>query len=86
MSIQALVGTDSVAQARNFNAAFGSVRTLDGFIISKCDTVGDMVGTLVSLVHATNVPVLFVGVGQHYSDLRNFSVKWAVEKLLSSNN
>jgi signal recognition particle receptor subunit alpha len=43
-----------------------------------------MVGTLVSMVHATNVPVLFVGVGQHYSDLRNLSVKWAVEKLLSS--
>ncbi|QPG96199.1 hypothetical protein C2857_003508 [Epichloe festucae Fl1] len=82
---EALVGTDSVAQARNFNAAFGSARSLDGFIISKCDTVGDMVGTLVSLVHATNVPVLFVGVGQHYSDLRNFSVRWAVEKLLSSN-
>ncbi|KAL5317320.1 hypothetical protein ACEPPN_014415 [Leptodophora sp. 'Broadleaf-Isolate-01'] len=82
---EALVGTDSVAQARNFNAAFGSGRSLDGFIISKCDTVGDMVGTLVSMVHATNVPVLFVGVGQHYSDLRNLSVKWAVEKLLSSN-
>ncbi|KAL9947782.1 hypothetical protein D7B24_007681 [Verticillium nonalfalfae] len=81
---EALVGTDSVAQARNFNAAFGAARGLDGFIISKCDTVGTMVGTLVSLVHATNVPVLFVGVGQHYSDLRNFSVKWAVEKLLSS--
>ncbi|PBP24727.1 signal sequence receptor alpha subunit [Diplocarpon rosae] len=81
---EALVGTDSVAQARNFNAAFGSGRSLDGFIISKCDTVGDMVGTLVSMVHATNVPVLFVGVGQHYSDLRNLSVKWAVEKLLSS--
>lgn len=82
--MQALVGTDSVAQARNFNDSFGAGRTLDGFIISKCDTVGDMVGTLVSLVHATNVPILFVGVGQHYSDLRNFSVKWAVEKLLSS--
>lgn len=83
-SQQALVGTDSVAQAKNFNASFGAGRTLDGFIISKCDTVGDMVGTIVSIVHATNVPVLFVGVGQHYSDLRNFSVKWAVEKLLSS--
>ncbi len=79
------MGTDSVSQARNFNAAFGSGRQLDGFIISKCDTVGDMVGTLVSMVHATNVPVLFVGVGQHYSDLRTLSVKWAVEKLLSSN-
>ncbi|KAA8569566.1 hypothetical protein EYC84_001179 [Monilinia fructicola] len=60
-------------------------RSLDGFIISKCDTVGDMVGTLVSMVHATNVPVLFVGVGQHYSDLRNLSVKWAVEKLMAGN-
>ena len=40
---EALVGTDSVAQARNFNAAFGKERNLDGFIISKCDTVGDMV-------------------------------------------
>ncbi|KAI5924442.1 signal recognition particle, alpha subunit, N-terminal-domain-containing protein [Camillea tinctor] len=82
---EALVGTDSVAQARNFNSSFGPGRTLDGFIISKCDTVGDMVGTLVSIVHATGVPVLFVGVGQHYSDIRNFSVKWAVEKLLSNN-
>ncbi|TQS36660.1 hypothetical protein Golomagni_02882 [Golovinomyces magnicellulatus] len=81
---EALVGTDSVAQARNFNAAFGPGRTLDGFIISKCDTVGDMVGTLVSMVHATNVPVLFIGIGQHYSDLRCLSVKWAVERLLSS--
>ncbi|CAJ2503838.1 Uu.00g112320.m01.CDS01 [Anthostomella pinea] len=81
---EALVGTDSVAQARNFNSSFGPGRNLDGFIISKCDTVGDMVGALVSIVHATNVPVLFVGVGQHYSDIRNFSVKWAVEKLLSN--
>lgn len=82
---EALVGTDSVAQARNFNSSFGPGRTLDGFIISKCDTVGDMVGTLVSIVHATNVPILFVGVGQHYQDIRNFSVRWAVDKLLNSN-
>lgn len=81
---EALVGSDSVAQARNFNAAFGAGRGLDGFIISKCDTVGDMVGALVSIVHATGVPVLFVGVGQHYSDIRSFSVRWAVEKLLSA--
>lgn len=81
---EALVGTDSVAQARNFNTAFGTGRTLDGFIISKCDTVGDMVGTLVSMVHATNVPILFIGIGQHYSDLRCLSVKWAVDRLLSS--
>jgi signal recognition particle receptor subunit alpha len=58
---EALVGTDSVSQARHFAEQFvdskgvrrnGGVG-MDGFIISKCDTVGDMVGTLVSMVHAT---------------------------------
>ena len=80
---EALVGTDSVQQARNFNAAFGTGRKLDGFIISKCDTVGDMIGTLVSMVHATGVPVVFLGTGQHYSDLRTLNIAWAVRLLMS---
>lgn len=79
---EALVGTDSVMQARNFNQAFGAGRNLDGFIISKCDTVGDMVGTLVSMVHATGIPIVFLGVGQHYGDLRGLSVSWAVNLLM----
>jgi signal recognition particle receptor subunit alpha len=41
------------------------------------------IGTLVSMVHASGTPVLFVGVGQHYSDIRSLNVKWAVDKLLS---
>lgn len=80
---EALVGSDSVAQARSFNASFGKGRGLDGFIISKCDTVGDMVGTLVSMVHATGIPVVFLGVGQHYGDLRTLNVDWAVGLLMS---
>jgi signal recognition particle receptor subunit alpha len=80
---EALVGTDSVMQARNFNAAFGPGRNVDGFIVSKCDTVGDMIGTVVSMVHATGIPVVFLGVGQHYGDLRNLSVQWAVNLLMS---
>ncbi|OAX83980.1 hypothetical protein ACJ72_01662 [Emergomyces africanus] len=79
---EALVGTDSVMQARNFNQAFGTGRGLDGFIISKCDTVGDMVGTLVSMVHATGIPIVFLGIGQHYGDLRGLSVPWAVGLLM----
>jgi signal recognition particle receptor subunit alpha len=79
---EALVGTDSVNQARNFDAAFGPGRRLDGFIISKCDTVGDMVGTLVSMVHATGIPVLFLGTGQHYSDLRVLKAESVVELLM----
>ncbi|EMC94861.1 hypothetical protein BAUCODRAFT_73744 [Baudoinia panamericana UAMH 10762] len=87
---EALVGSDSVAQARNFAKEFvdtkGNLRNngvgMDGFIISKCDTVGDMVGTLVSMVHATGIPVVFLGVGQHYGDLRGLNVGWAVERLM----
>lgn len=80
---EALVGTDSVQQARNFNAAFGTGRKLDFFIISKCDTVGDLIGTMVNMVAATGIPILFVGVGQTYTDLRTLSVEWAVNTLMS---
>ncbi|KAA6414112.1 MAG: P-loop containing nucleoside triphosphate hydrolase [Lasallia pustulata] len=79
---EALVGSDSVAQARSFNASFGPGRGLDGFIISKCDTVGDMVGALVSMVHATGIPVVFLGVGQHYGDLRTLNVGSVVALLM----
>lgn len=78
---EALVGTDSVQQARNFNDAFGKDRNLDFFLISKCDTVGDMIGSIVNMTYATNIPVLFVGTGQHYTDLRTLSVDWAVRLL-----
>lgn len=80
---EALVGTDSVEQARNFDSAFGKGRGLDFFLISKCDTVGEMLGTLVNVTYATGVPVLFVGVGQQYTDLRTLNVDWAVDKLMS---
>jgi signal recognition particle receptor subunit alpha len=79
---EALVGSDSVKQAQNFDSAFGPNRRLDGFIISKCDTVGDMVGTLVSMVHATGIPVLFLGTGQHYGDLRVLRVESVVGLLM----
>lgn len=80
---EALVGTDSVQQAKNFNQAFGKERNLDFFIISKCDTVGELLGTMVNMVYATSIPILFVGVGQTYTDLRTLSVEWAVNSLLS---
>ncbi|KPI36931.1 Signal recognition particle receptor subunit alpha [Cyphellophora attinorum] len=79
---EALVGNDSVGQAQNFTKALGKGRKLDGFIVSKMDTVDDSCGTLVSLVHATGVPVHFIGVGQHYGDLRTLSVPWAVNLLM----
>ena len=80
---EALVGNDSVGQAQNFTRALGKGRRLDGFIVSKIDTIGDACGTIVSLVHATGVPVQFIGVGQHYGDLRTLSVPWAVKMLMN---
>lgn len=80
---EALVGTDSVLQAQNFNKAFGANRHLDFFIISKCDTVGDLIGSMVNMVFATGIPILFVGTGQTYTDLRTLSVNWAVDMLMS---
>lgn len=78
---EALVGTDSVEQAVNFNNAFGNRRNLDFFIISKVDTVGDLVGSMINMVMATRVPVLFVGTGQTYTDIKKLSVKSMVEML-----
>ncbi|KIW75780.1 hypothetical protein Z517_10523 [Fonsecaea pedrosoi CBS 271.37] len=80
---EALVGNDSVGQAQNFTRALGKNRKLDGFIVSKVDTVGSGIGTMISLVHATSVPVQFIGVGQHYGDLRQLSVPWAVNMLMN---
>lgn len=80
---EALVGTDSVEQAINFNNAFGSTRNLDFFIISKVDTVGDLIGAMINMVMATNVPILFVGTGQTYSDIKRLSIATLVDMLMS---
>ncbi|KAK6462518.1 GTP binding signal recognition particle receptor [Scheffersomyces coipomensis] len=79
---EALVGTDSVEQAINFNNAFGNKRSLDFFIISKVDTVGDMVGTMINMVMATKVPILFIGTGQTYTDIKRLSIKTVVDQLM----
>ena len=85
MVAEALVGTDSVSQARSFTNALNSAnRGLDGFIISKMDTVEDLVGTVVSMVYSTGVPVWYLGVGQMYGDLRDFKVDWVVSKLMKA--
>lgn len=78
---EALVGTDSIDQAINFNNAFGNRRNLDFFIISKVDTVGDLVGTMINMVMATKVPILFMGTGQTYTDIKRLNIKRIVDML-----
>ncbi|CCJ31304.1 unnamed protein product [Pneumocystis jirovecii] len=57
-------------------------KKLDGFIISKVDTVGNAVGTIVSIIWATGIPILFIGNGQTYTDIRILSVSWVVKMLM----
>ena len=66
---EALVGNDGVDQLLKFNQALltsTSKKTsiIDGIFLSKYDTVDNRVGAAISMVYATNIPLMFVGVGQ----------------------
>lgn len=86
---EALVGNDAVDQISKFNQALSefstidSKREIDGIILSKFDTVDDKVGTAVSMCYTTSKPVLYVGVGQKYPNLRKLNISTIVQSLLS---
>ncbi|KAA8494554.1 Signal recognition particle receptor subunit alpha [Porphyridium purpureum] len=85
---EALVGNDAVDQLSSFNKAlmdFQKVpnpRLIDGIILTKFDTIDDKVGAAVSMVYTTGQPIVFVGVGQTYYDLRKVSTSVLVNALL----
>ena len=43
---------------------------IDGVVLSKFDTIDDKVGAALSMVYTSGAPVMFVGCGQTYTDLR----------------
>ena len=57
-------------------------RTIDGIMLTKFDTISDKVGAALSLVYTTGKPVVFVGVGQTYTDIRHLNVDHVVKALL----
>ncbi|MHB8351391.1 MAG: signal recognition particle-docking protein FtsY [Thermoplasmata archaeon] len=74
----ALSGNDVVEQARFFQEALG----VDGLILTKLDA--DVKGgAALSATFITGRPILFVGTGQGYDDLRPFDPEWMVERLLA---
>jgi len=85
---EALVGGDGVSQIVEFERrllAFASSkknRIIDGIFLSKFDTIDDKVGTALSLVYMSSVPILFVGVGQTYEDIRRFEAQTVARALL----
>eukprot|EP00871_Galdieria_phlegrea_P001730 jgi/Galph1/2558/GphlegSOOS_G1223.1 len=85
---EALVGNDAVDQLLKFNRALVDYqnttkqREIDGIILTKCDSIDDKVGAAVSMVYSTNIPIVFVGVGQTYVDLKKMNVASFVKALV----
>ena len=57
-------------------------RSVDAICLTKYDTVDDKVGAALSMVYVSGAPIVFVGTGQSYQDLRKLSVKNFVDQLM----
>jgi signal recognition particle receptor subunit alpha len=86
---EALVGGDGVDQLTEFNRALlenaepgKAPRGIDGILLTKFDTVDDKVGAALSMVHACNIPIAYLGVGQTYTDIRRLNVGAVLHTLL----
>ncbi|CAG8737675.1 14149_t:CDS:2, partial [Acaulospora morrowiae] len=85
---EALVGNEAVDQLTKFNQALKDFsglqnpRHIDGIILTKFDTIDDKVGAALSMAYTTGQPILFVGTGQTYTDLKNMKVSHVVQALL----
>ncbi|TPX30146.1 hypothetical protein SmJEL517_g06224 [Synchytrium microbalum] len=87
---EALVGNEAVDQLTKFNRALRDYsglqnpRQIDGIILTKFDTIDDKVGAALSMTYVTGQPILFVGTGQTYTDLKRMNMKSIVDMLLSN--
>ncbi|KAJ7333098.1 hypothetical protein OS493_018273 [Desmophyllum pertusum] len=85
---EALVGNEAVDQLKKFNQALADFsmvenpRLIDGILLTKFDTIDDKVGAAISMTYTTGQPIVFVGTGQTYSDLKSLNVKAVVNALL----
>lgn len=86
---EALVGNEAVDQLTKFNRALvdyseAKDRKIDGIILTKFDTIDDKVGAALSMTFVSGAPILFVGTGQTYMDLKKMNVNAIVDALLSN--
>jgi fused signal recognition particle receptor len=73
-----LAGNDAVSQAELFSKYTG----FDGAILTKVDA-DSKGGAALSIVFTTKRPILFLGVGQSYDDLKRFDAKAFADQLVS---
>jgi len=86
---EALVGNEAVDQLTKFNQALADhagagaqARLIDGILLTKFDTIDDKVGAAISMTYITGQPIVFVGTGQTYHDLKNLNANAVVHSLL----
>ena len=73
---ESITGNDCIEQARQFNEAVG----IDGIILTKAD-IDEKGGAAVSVSYVTGKPILFIGMGQGYEDLKEFNKKIILENI-----
>ncbi|MFZ0184705.1 MAG: signal recognition particle-docking protein FtsY [Nitrosotalea sp.] len=71
-----LAGNDTVSQARKFH----NYTKFDGAILTKSDADARG-GAAISIVKVTSSPILYLGVGQEYKDLKSFDKDIFLETL-----
>ncbi len=64
---ESITGNDCVEQAKKFDDAVG----IDGIILSKAD-IDEKGGAAISVSYVTGKPIMFLGTGQGYSDIKKF--------------
>lgn len=85
---EALVGNNGSDQIQKFDASLkvglegNAGAGVDGILLTKFDTIDDKVGAALTLVYETGHPIIYVGVGQHYRDLRKMNPEFVVSTLL----
>ena len=76
--LDATTGQNAVSQAKNFTEACG----VTGLVLTKLDGTAKG-GIVVSIKTELDIPVKFIGVGEHIDDLQPFNPKDFVEALFS---
>ena len=72
-----LTGNDALDQAEKFNNEIG----IDAIILTKMDADAKG-GAALSISHVTKKPVIYVGIGQKYEDLKKFDREWFVSQIV----
>ncbi|MBC8494755.1 signal recognition particle-docking protein FtsY [archaeon] len=73
---ESITGNDCVEQAKAYNEAVG----IDAIILAKAD-VDEKGGAAISVSYITKKPILFLGTGQTYDDLKEFDKEEIIENL-----